>query len=127
MGSVGLATYGGNINATPATATATAHRDAIIKLTYVSGWNNPAKDAAYDTWLRELYQDVYADTGGVPDARDGAYINYPDKDLADPAINQSGVPWYTLYYKGNYPRLQAIKARWDPHDVFHHALAVRPA
>jgi len=35
------------------------------------------------------------------------------------------VPWYTLYYRENYPRLQRIKERWDPRNVFHHALSVR--
>jgi FAD/FMN-containing dehydrogenase len=50
---------------------------------------------------------------------------HPDVDLADPALNTSGVPWPTLYYKANYPRLQRIKARWDPRDVFRHALSIR--
>jgi FAD/FMN-containing dehydrogenase len=127
IGSVGLSTYGGQINAVPSDATATATRDAIFKLTYVAAWNDPTKDAIHDAWIREFYRTVYADTGGVPDPRDGAYIGYPDKDLADPAINTSGVPWSTLYYKGNYPRLQAVKARWDPRDVFRHALGIRPA
>lgn len=127
IGSVGLAAYGGQINAVAPDATATATRDAIIKLTYVAAWNDPSKDAVHDEWIRELYRDVYAGTGGVPDPRDGAYINYPDNDLADPDINTSGVPWHTLYYKHNYPRLQEIKSRWDPRDVFHHPLAVRPA
>ncbi len=57
---------------------------------------------------------------------DGAMINHPDVDLADPAWNTSGVPWHTLYYKDNYPRLQRVKARWDPRNVFHHALSIRP-
>ena len=50
-------------------------------------------------------------------------INHPDTDLAAPALNTSGVPWHTLYYQANYPRLQQIKARWDPRNVFHHALS----
>jgi FAD/FMN-containing dehydrogenase len=49
-----------------------------------------------------------------------------DADLADPALNTSGVPWYTLYYKNNYPRLQRIKAQYDPRDVFRHPLSIRP-
>nr|AKA59434.1 FAD-linked oxidase [uncultured bacterium AR_412] len=126
IGSVGLSTYGGQINAVPPDATATATRNAIIKLTYVAAWDDPAQDAMHDEWIRKLYKAVYATTGGVPDPRDGAYISYPDRDLADPAQNTSGVAWSTLYYKGNYPRLQRIKAKWDPRDVFHHALAVRP-
>jgi aclacinomycin oxidase len=53
------------------------------------------------------------------------YGNHPDVDLADPEWNTSGVPWHTLYYKDNYPRLQRIKARCDPRNVFHHALSIR--
>ncbi|WP_436387842.1 FAD-binding protein [Amycolatopsis sp. MEPSY49] len=126
-GSVGLASYGGAINAVDPAATAVATRDAVLKLTYIAAWEDPAKDAVHDAWIREFYRTVYAATGGVPDPADGAYINYPDNDLADPALNTSGVPWSTLYYKGNYPRLQRVKARWDPRDVFNHALAIRPA
>ena len=77
----------------------------------------------------EYYRDLYASTGGVPvpgDAADGCYINYPDIDMADPEWNTSGVPWHTLYFKDNYPRLQRVKAAWDPRNVFHHALSIRP-
>ena len=66
--------------------------------------------------------------GGVPapgEAYDGARINHPDTDFADPDLNTSGVPWPTLYYQSNYPRLQRIKARWDPRNVFRHALSIR--
>ncbi len=42
-----------------------------------------------------------------------------------PALNTSGVPWYTLYYKANYSRLQRIKARWDLRNVFQHAMSIR--
>ena len=73
-------------------------------------------------------RDTYPMTrGGVPvpsEAYDGTFINHPDTDLADPTMNTSGVPWQTLYYKANYPRLQQIKARWDPRNVFRHALSI---
>jgi aclacinomycin oxidase len=79
-------------------------------------------------WLRAFYRDLFAETGGVPvpgERNDGAMINHPDADLADPKLNTSGVPWHTFYYKDNYPRLQSVKARWDPRNVFHHALSIR--
>jgi len=75
-----------------------------------------------------FYRDLFADSGGVPvpsEAYDGALINHPDTDVADPAWNRSAVPWQTLYYQENYPRLQRVNARWDPRNVFRHALSVR--
>ncbi|WP_269855888.1 FAD-binding oxidoreductase [Streptomyces sp. RPT161] len=122
--------YGGRVGAVPSTATAVAQRDVVMKAVYQTIWSDQADDAANLAWIRDFYRDVYADTGGVPvpnEVSDGSYINYPDVDLADPAWNTSGVSWHTLYYKGNYPRLQRIKARWDPRNVFHHALAIEPA
>ncbi|MFH8369137.1 FAD-binding oxidoreductase [Streptomyces sp. NPDC018031] len=124
FGSVGIAGYGGQISAVAADATAFPHRDAVMRIQYTAAWADPELDTRYVDWLRALYRDLYADTGGVPAPEDGAYINYPDDDLADPDVNTSGVPWSTLYYKGNYPRLQKIKARWDPRNVFHHTLGI---
>ena len=80
--------------------------------------------------MRQCYRDVFADTGGVPipgEVSSGANINHADVDLADLAWNTSGVPWHTIYYQDNYPRLQQVKARWDPRNVFHHALSIRPS
>ncbi|WP_232247374.1 BBE domain-containing protein [Kitasatospora azatica] len=120
--------YGGQVRAVEPTATAVAQRDAVMKAVFHSIWAKETDDDADLTWLRELYREVYGDTGGVPvpgEVSDGSYVNYPDVDLADPSWNTSGVPWHTLYYKDNYPRLQRVKARWDPLDVFHHALSVQ--
>ncbi|GIF63320.1 FAD-linked oxidase [Asanoa ishikariensis] len=120
-GAVSLNSYGGRVNAVEPDATATAHRDAILKLFYLAAWTEPADDARHLEWIREFYRDMYADTGGVP-VHDGAYIGYPDTDLADPRWNSSGVPWSTLYFGGNVAGLRAAKRRWDPRNVFHHAL-----
>lgn len=120
--------YGGQVQAVDATATAVAQRDVVMKAVFTSAWLSPDDDAANIAWMREFYRSVYAATGGVPvpDAvSHGSYINYPDVDLADPAWNTSGVPWYKLYYGQNYPRLQQVKAKWDPRNVFHHAMSVQ--
>ena len=127
-GMLGFATYGGRINTVAPDATASTQRDAILDIACNVGWLDPNEEANNLNWVRAFYRDLFADTGGVPvpgDAYDGAFINHPDTDLADSALNTSGVPWYTLYYKDNYPRLQRIKAQYDPRDVFRHLLSIR--
>jgi FAD binding domain/Berberine and berberine like len=127
-GMLGLATYGGRVNAVAPGATASAQRHAIFDMACTTGWLAPNEEAANLTWVRAFYRELFADTGGVPvpgDAYEGALINHPDTDLADPSLNTSGVPWHSIYYQDNYPRLQRVKARWDPRNVFHHPLSIR--
>ncbi|MBC9725460.1 FAD-dependent oxidoreductase [Streptomyces sp. TRM68367] len=148
--------YGGRVNDVDPAATAVAQRSSVLKLQYQSYWTwgeDANHDGVYDyqdaqadpaiagphlAWIRDFYHDMYEDTGGVPAVpdpakpephfnTDGCYINYPDADLSDPALNPPGIgqPWYTLYYKDNYPRLQRAKAHWDPRNVFRHQQSVR--
>lgn len=128
VASVLIASYGGQTNTVASDATAVSHRDSIMKLLYLVAWRNATEDAPNVQWIREFYRDVYADTGGVPvpnNVTDGCFVNYADIDLGDPQWNASGVPWHDLYYKDNYPRLQQVKARWDPRNVFSHAQSIR--
>jgi hypothetical protein len=128
-GMLGLATYGGRINSVAPDATASAQRSAILDIACTTGWLDTREEAQNLTWVRDFYRALFAETGGVPvpgDAYDGTLINHPDVDLADPAFNTSGVPWHTLYYQANYPRLRRIKGRWDPRNVFRHPLSIRP-
>ena len=60
-------------------------------------------------WMRSL-QAITA-----VDANDMAYVNYPDTDLTNYAAR---------YWGSNLPRLQAVKARYDPGNVFRHAQSV---
>ena len=46
----------------------------------------------------------------------GAYVNYPDLDLA--------ANYPVAYWAGNLSRLKQIKANFDPDNVFHHAQSV---
>jgi FAD/FMN-containing dehydrogenase len=127
-GMLGFATYGGRINTVSAEATASAQRGAILDMACTTGWLDRQDETKNLAWVRAFYRDLFQETGGVPvpgEAYEGALINHPDTDVADPAMNHSGVPWHTLYYKENYPRLQRIKARWDPRNVFRHALSIR--
>jgi len=123
-----FAGYGCQVNTLSPTATAVPQRDSILKIWFSASWPSPADDQASIDYVRRMYQKVFSATGGMPapnDQLDGCYINYPDLDSKDPAWNQSGIPWFTLYYKENYPRLQQIKARYDPNNIFQHPLSIQ--
>ncbi|TWP48822.1 FAD-dependent oxidoreductase [Lentzea tibetensis] len=128
---VNMTGFGGQINSVASDATAAVHRDSILRVYFTAGgWTGEWEDETHMTWVRNLYRDVYATTGGVPvpnATNGGAFINYADSDLLDPAWNTSGVPWHTLYYRDNYPRLQRIKKRYDPRNVFKHSMSIVPA
>ncbi|HEY8312381.1 MAG TPA: BBE domain-containing protein, partial [Gemmatimonadaceae bacterium] len=128
FGFIGLASYGGRVNSVRSDATASAQRSSVMDTAYSVGWMNADDEARSVAWVREFYRDVFADSGGVPvpgASTEGALINHPDVDLADPEWNTSGVPWHTMYYNDNYVRLQAVKAQYDPRNVFHHALSIQ--
>jgi FAD/FMN-containing dehydrogenase len=125
-----LLSHGGRINAVRPADTAMPHRDAVLKAYWSVFWFDSREDDVHLRWIRDAYREMFADAGGVPDpdaAYAGAFINYADSDLSDPALNTSGVPWHRLYYRDNYARLQQVKARWDPRNVFRHALSISPA
>ena len=127
-GMFGFASYGGRVNSVAPDATASAQRSSIFDMACTTGWLDPHEEVANLRWVRAFYRDLFAETGGAPvpnDRYDGTFINHPDVDLLDPALNYSGVPWHTLYYRENYPRLQRVKARWDPRNVFSHALSIQ--
>ncbi|MFD8686703.1 FAD-binding oxidoreductase [Streptomyces sp. NPDC059651] len=126
--SVTLSSYGGRVNTVAPAATAYPHRESVFKMMWMSLWSDAADDAANETWNQQFYEELYADTGGVPvpnTVTDGCYVNYPDRDLSDPARNTSTTPWHGLYYKGNYPRLQQIKKTYDPRNVFRHRQSIQ--
>ncbi|GAA3113899.1 FAD-binding oxidoreductase [Streptosporangium carneum] len=124
---VQIDSYGSAINRRRPGDTATAQRDSVLKLQHQAYW--PVGQSGDDQlrWIRTLYRDMYPH--GVPsrgEHTDGCYIGYPDVDLGDPEWNTSGIPWPTLYYGVNYPRLRRAKGRWDPNNVFRHAQSIEP-
>lgn len=110
--SMSLEVLGGAIDDLDATETAYYHRQGPRFLAQIGVELTPEdppeeKIAA----LRNVQAQVAA--AAVP----GAYINYPDRDLAD---------WQTQYWGLNYTELQRIKNQYDPTDVFRHPQSVRP-
>lgn len=138
--------YGGAINTYPSTSSAVPQRSSILKLQFQTYWNNDspvgggdqgryeAQQRAHLDWLRGLYADTYAAYGGVPDPRmdpdgvvDGCYYNYPDSDLgthADGRIEEALTLYFLDNYRANPRNLVAVKRRWDPANVFHHAQSI---
>ncbi|MEC3920238.1 FAD-binding oxidoreductase [Nocardia sp. CDC160] len=124
---VEFAPFGGMINAVAVDATAMPARDSFMKMLIHAAWREPANDEQLASWARKIYRELYSDTGfaPVPNERNGGcYINYPDPDLADPEWNTSSLPWHGFYYGSGYPRLQRIKADWDPNNNFRHRLSI---
>jgi hypothetical protein len=125
--------YGSAINRPPRD-TAAPQRDSVLKMQYQVYWHrpndrDPGPAAENLAWIRDTYRATFADTGGVPvtgGITDGCYINYPDRDLSSPEWNTSRDPWWRLYYKDAYPRLQRAKARWDPLNVFRNHQSIQP-
>ena len=112
--------YGGEVNRFSSDATAIPQRDSAFKMQYILGWKEEQHDQTCIEWLRQFYRDMYADTGGEPmpnDVQDGCYVNYCDVDLEN---------WRYLYYKNNYAKLQQVKTRLDPHNLFNHAQSIEP-
>jgi FAD/FMN-containing dehydrogenase len=103
--------YGCQINAVASDQTAVPQRSSIMKLQYQTYWIDAKNDATNLNWIRSFYADMYGPRGPYPDGTlDGCYVNYPDVDLFD---------WQYLYYKDNYSKLQQVKQRWDPLNIFY--------
>ena len=123
--------YGGAINRKEMVSqTAIPQRASTMKLQFISYWSAEEEDVDHLTWLREFYKELYSSPEApaaskqtpYPGERyEGCYINYPDKDMLEYPF------WPKLYYgEGTlYAFLQDVKRRYDPHNVFHHAMSVR--
>ncbi|KJY37498.1 FAD-binding protein [Streptomyces sp. NRRL S-495] len=110
---VQLSALGGAANDPARTATAYVHRNALFNASLgaviASGPVDETAVAAARSW---------ADAGFAvldPHSSGETYQNFVDPGLPD---------WRRAYYGENYPRLVAVKRRYDPHRLFSFAQAV---
>lgn len=138
--------YGGAVNNVLPTATALPQRSALLKLQFQTYWNNASRvgslapgweteqEQAHLSWMRNLYSDTFASTGGTPNPAEdsrgivgGCYYNYPDVDLgtnADGRIDEALWLYFLDNYRNNPRNLVGIKQRWDPTNLFRHAQSI---
>lgn len=110
---VSFAALGGAVADVAADATAFPHRDALAVAQYNVGWpygQSPQAVAGDLAWLSG-FRDAM-----TPVVGNSAYVNYPDPTLGD---------WHSAYYGANYPRLQAVKRRYDPDALFSFPQSIR--
>ncbi|MCZ6592689.1 MAG: FAD-binding oxidoreductase [Alphaproteobacteria bacterium] len=85
--------------------TAFPHRGAGYSILIISQWRDGESDERNIAWARETYDRL------APYARDGAYSNYMADDESMARVRQA--------FGDNFPRLQKLKDRYDPANLFH--------
>jgi FAD/FMN-containing dehydrogenase len=107
-----LRVLGGAMARVPADATAFAHRSSKIMATYVAFFTGPDDFAQREAWVEGFAADLIQ---GDP----GAYVNF---------IADEGEARIRDAYPGpTWDRLVAIKARYDPTNLFHLNQNIPPA
>ena len=79
------------------------HRDARWLVNVPASWVDPADSEREIAWVRDTFAALPEHTGG------GAYVNFME---ADEAASDE------VAYGGTLQRLQQVKARYDPQNVF---------
>ncbi len=114
-GGIAFDALGGTVNRVPPSATAFVHRNALFLAQYTTVWKSGAAGsgpARQQAWLRAFHAAM------GPYASGQAYQNYVDPYLTN---------WSQAYFGANYPRLQQVKAGYDPQRLFNFPQAITPS
>jgi FAD/FMN-containing dehydrogenase len=107
-----IAHLGGAVNRVQPDATAFGRRDFEFVLNVHTRWDQPADDARCIAWAREFF------TAMAPHALGSVYLNFMPDDEPDRVQSAFGP---------NFPRLAAIKAKYDPKNLFRMNQNIQPA
>lgn len=108
-----LQQIGNAANRVPPDATAFAHRDARWDALVLAGWEDASEDAQQIAWSRDVYD------SWRPFCTDASYTNALSGDDPESDVRSS--------YGSAYPRLAALKARYDPTNLFRMNANIKPA
>jgi len=94
-----------------ADATAFGHRDATYAVVIAGMWPDPADNEANTRWVQDY------DAAIAPHSQGGGYVNFASAD---------DQPKVAANYGANYRRLQEVKGRYDPANLFHLNQNIKP-
>lgn len=107
-----VAQLGGAMGRVKPDATAFVGRDANYIMNVHGRWSEARDDERVRSWARQVFQDA------APHATGSGYVNFLTEDEADRVAASYGT---------NYPRLQAVKQRFDPGNLFRMNLNIEPS
>ena len=107
-----VAQLGGAMGRVKPEATAFVGRDANYIMNVHGRWSDARDDERVRAWARQVFQDA------APHATGSGYVNFLTEDEADRVAASYGT---------NYPRLQAVKQRFDPGNLFRMNLNIEPS
>jgi FAD/FMN-containing dehydrogenase len=107
-----VAQLGGAMARVKPAATAFFGRDARYIMNVHGRWSDPGDDERVRAWARRAFQDV------VLHATGSGYVNFLTEDETERVAASYGT---------NYARLQAVKRRFDPDNLFRMNLNIAPA
>lgn len=103
---------GGATSRVPETATAFAQRDSIANMMAVTAWRAGEEAGPHIESTRKYWSALEPFTRGF-------YVNDLPREVTAAEINAN--------YRGNYPRLAAVKKKYDPSNLFRLNANVKPA
>lgn len=104
---------GGAISRIPPEDTAFGRRSAPYLFTAESTWSDPVENDANIAWARESLAAMQ------PYSHGGLYLNFPGLGEEREALVRAA-------YGQNYARLAELKGRYDPTNLFHMNLNIKP-
>ena len=107
-----LGQLGGATNRVAIDATAYPHRNANFVMNVHTRWREPADERRSIEWARQLFAET------APHATGGVYVNFMPEDEIDRVSSA---------YGPNYDRLAALKAKYDPGNMFRMNQNVQPS
>jgi FAD/FMN-containing dehydrogenase len=113
MGQLLIEHFHGAVTRVDVADTAFPHRAEGYNMLVLSEWMNPDQTEACTAWARESFATLRPFMGA------GRYMNYFGDDELGDAVAAA--------YGPNYPRLQQIKAKYDPGNFFRMNQNIRPA